>query len=212
MGATAESGKAIISLLRTLCSRDSPAFQRIAFLTVSSEGLVTVLHSLFSLPAGEFEEGAGDLCALAGELPPEGKPSFVRLSALTAAANEGFIGCSREDFDAHVTSLSSTSRGALDEVGHESVSLTEPGARYLASRGLCFVPPDLALCVLELGPEEATISKVASLLFPLLLRHGSPHFDGALDWLQASLTARDDDNLVGGVIRTRRDLLPAPAP
>ena len=100
----------------------------------------------------------------------------------------------------------------LDEVAHEYVNLTEPGVRYIASRGLCFIPPNLALCVLELGPEEVTISKVASLLFPLLLRHGSPHFDGALDWLQVIPTARDDDNLVGGVIHTRRDLLPAPAP
>ena len=110
VGATADSGKPIISLLQALCSRNSPSFQIIAFLTVSAEGLVTMLHSLFSLPAGEFEEVPGDLCALVGELPPKGKPSFVRLSALTAAANEGFIGSCKEDFDAHVTSLSSLTR------------------------------------------------------------------------------------------------------
>ena len=79
VGATAESGRAIIGLLRNLASRRSTGFERLALLSVSGEGIVSVIHSLFLLPDTEFDDGLGELCALVGELPADGRPAFVRV-------------------------------------------------------------------------------------------------------------------------------------
>ena len=164
-----------------------------------------MIHSLFLLSAGEYEEGLGDLCGFVGELPAAGYPQFVRLPPLALASNEQFWGVSREEFDAHVTSLPSVHPQDLDISCQEPVSETDEGARQIRSRGLCVVPPELALQVLQLG-DNATISAVAGSLFPSLFGGRSTSFDATMDWLQASFTSREEGALIAGVIRTRREL------
>ena len=204
VGASAETGRPLYVTLSHLSLRRPTGFNKLAFLAISAKGKVSVIHSLFLLSAGEYEEGLGDLCGFVGELPAEGYPQFVRLPPLALASNEQFWGVSREEFDAHVTSLPSVHPQDLDISCQEPVSATDEGARQIRSRGLCVVPPELALQVLQLG-DDATISAVAGSLFPSLLGGRSSSFDATMDWMQASFTSREEETFLAGVIRTRRE-------
>ena len=79
VGASAETGRPLSVTLSHLSLRRPTGFDQLAFLAISAKGIVSVIHSLFLLSAGEYEEGLGDLCGFVGELPAAGYPQFVRL-------------------------------------------------------------------------------------------------------------------------------------
>ena len=70
--------------------------------------------------------------------------------------------------------------------------MEEEGLRVVHSRGLAFVPEDVAQAVLEVSPDGvvAPIAKVACCSYGLLMRSASRALDYSSDWMQASFTIR----------------------
>ena len=105
-GAHPETGEDIYTFLSTLAQRRAPGMDSVCFLGVRPCGTVQLIHSLFTLPSGPYDDGPPRLCAIVGA--EFGKAHVVGLSPMTFAANDSFLGSAEEDFEAHVTGLTST--------------------------------------------------------------------------------------------------------
>ena len=64
----AETGRASHEVLCTLAGRHTKGVNRLAFLTVDGYGLVSLLHFLFNVAGGKYEEGPGNIWAVKGEI------------------------------------------------------------------------------------------------------------------------------------------------
>ena len=179
--------------------------ESVCFLGVRPCGTVQLLHSLFTLSLGPYDDTPPRLCALVGD-DVDSVPHVVSLSPMAFASNDSFLGSAEDDFEAHVTGLTSTLHRHLDSNAHQVASEGDDGARSIASRGLVFVSGAALAIFLELGAEPS-IAAVACALTPHFLRSEDPHGELTIHWLQASFTKRDDDKFVGGPIRTRRELV-----
>ena len=202
-GANVESGEEIYNFLSHLAQRRAPGLDSVCFLGMRPCGTVQLLHSLFTLPFGPYDDSPPRLCALVGTNPSD--PEVVRLTPMAFAVNDPFLGSAEEDFEAHVTGLTSTLKRHLDSNALQIASEEDDGARMITSRGLVFVSGPALDVFLDLG-EDPTIASTASALTPHFLQTDNPHGDFASQWLQASFTKRSDGKFVGGPIRTMREL------
>ena len=145
------------------------------------------------------------ICALEGEFPDTRLPRMVILPKLAFATNGSFLGGTADDFESHVTGLSSTDLCHLDTNVYKVGAERDDGARTIESRGPTFLSGKALNLVLDLGPDPS-IAKVISTLVPLFLHSDLPYAELSSDWLQASFTARADGKFVGGPIRTHQNL------
>ena len=205
VGATAESGAAILSFLASLISRRSAGLDKLVLAVVSGAGAVDLVHSLFLVNGSEYEEDLPEVWGLVGEIPDEGLPTLTKLTSMLFAANTTFTGTSPSEFEAHVTSLSSIKPRDFDSNAHQPAVSEDEGSRPISSRGAAFLPAAAALAILDLGPG-ASIAEVAQRAFPIINGSETASFDATSDWLQASFTSTTDGAYVSGPIRTRRNL------
>ena len=82
VGALAETSPATFELLSSLARRRLEGLDSLSLLTNEVEGLVTVLHLLFSVAKSEYEEGPENLWVVNGELPYKGLLTLVNLLCL----------------------------------------------------------------------------------------------------------------------------------
>ena len=119
VGATADSGTAILEFLASLISRRSAGLDRLVLSVVSGAGCVDLIHSLFLVNGSEYEEDLPEVWGIVGEIPDEGFPAITRLTPMLFAANTPFTGTSASEFEAHATSLSSVDPRNLDSCAHQ---------------------------------------------------------------------------------------------
>ena len=200
-----ETGEAIHSFISNLVQRRAPGIQALCFLGVKTCGTTQLLHSLFSLPQGPYDESTPRLCALVDDVPADGFPTIALLTPMAFASNEPFPDSSEEYFESHVTGLPSTLLRNLDTNAMQAASVADEGTRTINSRGLTFLSGANLALLLQLG-FSPTISAAACALAPHLLHSDEPHADLAFQWIQASFTKRDDGKFIGGPIRTRREI------
>ena len=112
-----------------------------------------------------------------------------------------------EEFESHVTGLTSTLQRDLDANAHPLSVKDDEGSLLIVARGLVVIPSPAAQIFLEL-PGPVTIAEAAAHLVPHLTRCPHLHALDPLHWLQASFTARSGGDFVAGPIRTRRELKP----
>ena len=193
-GARVETGEAIHSFISNLVQRRAPGIQALCFLGVKTCGTTQLLHSLFSLPQGPYDESTPRLCALVDDVPADGFPTIALLTPMAFASNEPFPGSSEEEFESHVTGLPSTLLRNLDTNAMQAASVADEGTRTINSRGLTFLSGANLALLLQLG-FSPTISAAACALAPHLLHSDEPHADLALQWIQASFTKRDEEDI-----------------
>ena len=66
VGARAKTGWVTHEILRTLAGRHAKGVDRLTFLAVYGDGLVSLLHSLFCVTGGKYEERPGNLWTVKG--------------------------------------------------------------------------------------------------------------------------------------------------
>ena len=204
IGATAESGAAILFFLASLVSRRSAGLDKLALAVVSGAGAVDLVHSLFLVSGSEYDEDIPEVWGIVGEIPDEGFPTLTKLTPMLFSANTTFTGTSPSQFEAHATSLSSTDPRHFESNAHQPATSEDEGSRLLSSRGTAFLPVVAALAILDLG-AGASIAKVAQRAFPIVNASETTSFDAASNWLQASFTSTADGAYVSGPIHTRRN-------
>ena len=203
-GAHPADGETIHSSLLNLVERRAPGVDALTFLGLSKAGVVDIIHSLFTVRKNAFDLNP-DLWGIVGEVPEDGLPFFVSLSPIDFSSIDPFYGTTMEEFESHVTGLTSTLQRDLDTNAHPVSVKDDEGALLIAARGLVVLPPPAAQIFLEL-PAPVTIAEAASHLVPHLMRCPHLHALDPLHWLQASFTARTGGDFVAGPIRTRREL------
>ena len=204
-GARVETGEAIHTFLSHLIQCGAPVTQALGFLHIKAYGTVQLLHSLFTLPLGLYNDKPLIICALVGDFLDTGLPRMFILPKLAFAANASFLVGTADDFESHVTGLNSTDLGHLDTNAYQVEAEGDNGARTIESRGLTFLSGEAMNLVLDFGPAPS-IASVTSTLVPLFLHSDLPYVELGMDWFQASFTARDDGKFVRGPIRTRQDI------
>ena len=112
-----------------------------------------------------------------GELRACNSPNIVKLTPALFASNTPFFGTDLEDFEAHVTGLSSVLPKDFDTTAHQPVLENDEDARKICSRGTTILPLSIASKILDLGPG-ASIVDVACHCTPSLT---SPSIESALD-------------------------------
>ena len=80
----------------------------LVLLVITSSGYVQLLHSLFVVSLGDYDDHPLKLCALKGDLIADGLPRMVTITPMSFAENETFLGSSETDLKEHYTGLPST--------------------------------------------------------------------------------------------------------
>ena len=203
-GARAMDGAPLLAFVRNLVERRAVGADKLMFLSISKAGVVHIIHSLVVVRVEDYDE-APTLWGIRGDIPDQGLPNFVLLSAMNFAANEPFFGQPSDEFETHATGLPSVLQKDLDTSAYQASAMEDDGARSISSRGLTLLNPEGATVFASLE-QPIVIFQVACRVVPVLLRSPDPYAQDTLDWLQASFTARDDGKFVSGPIRTRREL------
>ena len=200
-----ETGEAIYSFVSNLVQCRSPGIQSVCFLGVKTCGTTQLLYPLFSLPQGPYDESTPRLCALVDDIPDNNLPTIALLSPMSFATNNVFMGSSEEEFESHVSGLSSTLLRNLDTNAIQAASSADNNTRTIRSRGLTFLSgADLSL-LFRLGSTPTIVAAACALALHLLYSD-EPHADLTFQWIQASFIKREDNKYIGGPIRTRREL------
>ena len=208
-GAHPTDGAALHSSLLNLVERKASGMEAVTLLGLSKAGIVDVIHSLFTVRANDYDM-APELWGILGEVPENGLPSIVSILPIDLSTIDPFYGTTSEEFESHVTGLSSTLQRHLDTNAHPESSKSDEGATIISVRGLAFIPASAASLFLEL-PAPVTIAEASARLVPHLIRSSYLHALDPLRWLQASFTARAGGDYISGPIRTRRALgIPSP--
>ena len=173
-----ETSEAIHSFLSHLVQRRAPGIESVGFLGVKTCGTVQLLHSLFTLPLGPYDDSIPRLCALEREVPDTRHPNIVLLTPMAFATNDTFLERSEEEFESHMTGVSSTLLRHLDSNAHQVASASDNGARTIDSRGLTFLSGVALTLFLDLGTTPS-IASTACALTPHFLCLNEPH--GELD-------------------------------
>ena len=169
-----ETCKEIHSFLFHLVQRRAPGIESVGFLGVKTCGTVQLLHSLFILPLGPYDDSTPRLCALERDVPDTRHPNIVLLTPMAFAINDTFLGSSEEEFESHMTGLSSTLLRHLDSNAHQVASASDDGARTIDSRGLIFLSGVALTLFLNLGTTPST-SSTACTLTRNFLPSNEPH-------------------------------------
>ena len=93
---------------------------------------------------------------------------------MTFASNDSFLGCAEEEFEDHVTTLSSTLLRNLDTNAYQVAFSSDEGARTIESRGLIFISRVAFTLLINLG-TDLTNAATACALTPYLMRTNKPH-------------------------------------
>ena len=169
-----ETWEAIYTFLSHFIQRGTLGVQTLTFLGVKVCGTVELLHSLFMLPLGPYDENYPVICTIEGRILENGLPSFRILPKMVFAKNDNFWrGGGDDEFEAHMTGLSSTLLRNLDSNAFQELSEEEDGAREIGLCRLTFVAGEAISTVVELGPSPS-ITAVAYKLAPFLLRVNHP--------------------------------------
>ena len=107
-----------------------------------------------------------------------------------------------------MTGVNSILQRDLDAVAFQESSEEDDGSREIFFRGLALLSVVGASSCLNLRRTVA-ISEVACRLVPELMKSSDLFVQITTDWMQASFTTHNQRELIGGTVRTRRDLLRA---
>ena len=161
------SGQVVHSFLAHLAHLASgadpiPGFERVRLLQVDPDGLVHVLHSMFSVPV-DLYSSARRLFAYWGELPLEGLPPVGEFPVDAFLVRHSVRAVPREDC---ISQLEGVSPYAWQATPCKRVGKAAEGGRNLACQGITFVTPDGASRLLN---TSCNIAEVGQLLFPILV-------------------------------------------
>ena len=95
--------------------------------------MVHLLHSLFTLPLGLYNDKLPIIRALKWEIPDTGFPKIVILSKLDFATDDSFLGGAADKFESHATGLTSTDLRHLDTNMYQVATEDNKGARTIKS-------------------------------------------------------------------------------
>ena len=107
-----------------------------------------------------------------------------------------------------MTGVNSILQRDLDAVAFQESSEEDDGSREIFFRGIALFSVVGASSCLNLRRPVA-ISEVACRLVPELMKSSDLFVQITTDWMQASFTTHNQRELIGGTVRTRRDLLRA---
>ena len=159
-GDAAETGTGLLTYLTAIMSCGSKGTKVISLLGVKESSLVTHIHSLFCVSAGNYADPT--LCGVIGALPVGGAPSFIQFTPLHFVARFSFLCVSRAGFESNLMGLSSSE--CLDNLKQDPMGWEDDDARRIRSRRACFFPPELVAALYELRARP-TIAEVAPKLF-----------------------------------------------
>ena len=134
---SADSGEVLLAYLTGLVSRGGKGTEGVYLLGIEESGRVAHAHSLFCVSAGYYAKP--DLWGVLGPLPDEGRPDYIKITALHLAARYSFLDVSRTEFDSALVGLS-TEDEDLDDLAQEPAAGADDGFRRICSRGACFLP------------------------------------------------------------------------
>ena len=80
---------------------------QITFLAVDGDGLVSLIHSLFLVLGGKYQDVTGDILEMEGEIQVDSLLAMLKLTPLHFALNASLRGAARMNFETHATVLSS---------------------------------------------------------------------------------------------------------
>ena len=80
---------------------------RITFLAVDGDGLVSLIHPLVVVLGGKYQDETGDIWEMKGEIQVGNLLAMFKLTPLHFALNVSLLGAARMDFETHATALSS---------------------------------------------------------------------------------------------------------
>ena len=113
--------------------------------------------------------------------------NIVLLTPISFATNNTFLGSVEEDFETHITGLSSTLLHHLDINPHQVALVSDDGDRTIKSRGLTFLSVEALALFLDLVTAP-TIASAACTLTPHFLCSNQPHGELVIKWLHTSST------------------------
>ena len=139
--------------LTSLLLCNTTRVMNLVLLTVSAQGVVGILHSLFLVPGEEYNNPLYPpiLWAILREIPASRMPRLYIISPLDFASNNVFYGTSEEEFELHVIRLTSILPRNLNFTVQQVSLKEDDGARLVTSRGLMFLSKHGGQHVLELG-------------------------------------------------------------
>jgi len=127
----------------------------------------------------EYDKGIPELWGIQGEVPLEGNPQLCKLTPAFFAPNNSFFGTEVEEFDSHVTGLSSVMLRDFDNNTHQVVNKLDEGPREIQSLVTVFLPLAVDRTILDIG-EGLSIAEVACAIMPLLQKKQSTSYNRAL--------------------------------
>ena len=101
-----------------------------------------------------------------------------------------------EEFESHMTGLSSVMPRNFDENAHQLVDKIDDGAREIRSWIAVFLPQTVTRTILNIG-EGALLVEVACASMTLLHNNQSTSYNGTLNWIQYNFIAREDRKFTG---------------
>ena len=151
-----------------------------------------VLHSLFCVGRGYFNEGQGNLWDAKGKIVYGRLPALVNLPHLQLDCNAAFQGTSRMNFKIHVTSLSSPYCCNCNVTTNEVSTKEDEITRIVRPHGFAFVPEDVSCIVLEISPDGVSnpIVEVSSGSYGICTCWTSRAIECLSNWIQTCSSPR----------------------
>ena len=149
--------------------------EKLVLPVVLTAGGVDLVHSLFSVGTSQCIEEDGELWGVLGESQACNSPNIVKLTPALFASNTPFFGTNLEDFEAHVTGLSSVLPKDFDTTAHQPVLENDEDARKICSRGTTILPLSIASKMLDMGPSVSIADVVCHFTPPSPSRPVTPH-------------------------------------
>ena len=140
-----------------------------------------IVHSLFTVRSDDYDLNPA-LWGIVSEVPENGLPLFASIIPIDFSTVDPFYGTSMEDFESHVTGLTSTLQRNLDANAHPASVKGDDGSLLVSTRELVVLPPLAAKIFLGL-PAPVTIAEAAAHLVPHLTRCPHLHALDPLKWL-----------------------------
>ena len=94
--------------------------------------VVDIIHSLFMVRNDNYNM-APDLCFFLGEVPEDGLPSIVSILPVNLSTIDPFYGTSMEEFESHITGLTSTLQRDLYSNAPEASAKKDVGATLVSA-------------------------------------------------------------------------------
>ena len=117
--------------ISNLIRKGAVGMEKLVLPVVLTAGGVDLTPSLFLVGTSEYADEDGELWGVLGELRAYNSPNIVKPMPTLFASNTPFFGTDLEDFESHVTGLSSVLPRDFDTTSHQPVLENDEDSRKI---------------------------------------------------------------------------------